>query len=160
MTRVLSVPEEYNTLWRVYIAAYEQASEGKGRERHAEAGEPYEKQIICEVARRVGLGYPLGQAVKKVYESQRLGGVRGLDELLGAMNYLAAAFIVMQEGLEPAPKAEGCEDLVQDEESDVERVFGTLKKRPAPEFDAPQTKEELIERIKSASPAIYGAHVE
>lgn len=57
-------------------------------------------------------------------------------------------------------KVEGCEELVQDEKSDVERVFGTLKKRPAPEFDAPQTKEELIERIKSASPAIYGAHVE
>ena len=36
--------------------------------------------------------------------------------------------------------AEGCEELV--------------------EKDAPQTKEELIERIKSASPAIYGAHLE
>lgn len=43
-----------------------------------------------------------------------------------------------------APKAEGCEELVQKDET----------------FDAPQTKEELIERIKSASPAIYGAHVE
>ena len=32
--------------------------------------------------------------------------------------------------------------------------------RHAPEKDAPQTKEELIERIKSANPAIYGAHVE
>ena len=59
-----------------------------------------------------------------------------------------------------ASKAEGCEDLVQDEESDVERVFGTLKKRPAPEFDAPQTKEELMQRIVESNPAIYGAHVE
>ena len=36
-------------------------------------------------------------------------------------------------------KAEGCEDLVH---------------------DAPQTKEELMERIKDVNPAIYGAHVE
>ena len=43
-----------------------------------------------------------------------------------------------------APKAEGCEELVQKDET----------------FDAPQTKEELIERIKSANPAIYGAHIE
>lgn len=39
-----------------------------------------------------------------------------------------------------AKKAEGCEELV--------------------EKDAPQTKEELMERIKSVNPAIYGAHVE
>jgi len=44
----------------------------------------------------------------------------------------------------PVPKAEGCEELVQKDET----------------FDAPQTKEELIERIKSANPAIYGAHIE
>ena len=37
-------------------------------------------------------------------------------------------------------KAEGCEELV--------------------EKDAPQTKEELMERIKSVNPAIYGAHLE
>jgi hypothetical protein len=43
-----------------------------------------------------------------------------------------------------APKVEGCEELVQKDET----------------FDAPQTKEELIERIKSANPAIYGAHIE
>jgi hypothetical protein len=36
-------------------------------------------------------------------------------------------------------KAEGCEDLVH---------------------DAPQTKEELMERIRDVNPAIYGAHVE
>jgi len=41
-----------------------------------------------------------------------------------------------------AKKVEGCEELVD------------------PFKDAPQTKEELMERIKSASPAIYGVHVE
>lgn len=93
----INVPEEYESLGDVFFSALRQAVEGKGRERHAEEGEAYEDQIICEVARRVGLGYPLGQAVKKIYESQRIGGVRGMDELLGAINYVAAAYIVMQE---------------------------------------------------------------
>ena len=42
-------------------------------------------------------------------------------------------------GCATAPKAEGCEDLV---------------------YDAPQTKEELMERIASCNPAIYGGHAE
>ena len=41
---------------------------------------------------------------------------------------------------EDEAKAEGCEELV--------------------EKDAPQTKEELMERIKSASPAIYGGSLD
>lgn len=87
----------YESLKNVLDRAFEQASHGKGKERHAEADEPFERQIICEVTRRAGLGYPLGQAVKKVYESQRLGGDRGIAELLGAINYIAAAVIVMGE---------------------------------------------------------------
>ena len=174
---------EYFSLRQVLKQALDQAEKGKGKERHAEAGEPFERQIICEVARRVGLGYPLGQAVKKIYESQRLGGVRGMDELLGAINYIAAAYIVMQERvkaetakeaaefsaaldktademnakvLEGVMKhAEGCEELVQkDLHEDCEGCLYRL------EADAPQTKEELIERIKDVNPAIYGAHVE
>ena len=106
MTGNLDVPDEYAALYRVYEDAYEQASEGKGRERHASEGEAYEDQIICEVTRRLGPGYPLGQAVKKIYESQRIGGEKGIAELLGAINYIAAAVIVMREGVETAPKAE------------------------------------------------------
>ena len=97
---VINVPSEYISLGLVMQSALEQASKGKGRERHASEGEAYEDQIICEVARRVGLGYPLGQAVKKIYESQRLIPQLGVQELLGAMNYLAAAVIVMQERME------------------------------------------------------------
>lgn len=87
----------YAALEAVLDRALAQASQGKGKERHAVDGEPFERQIICEVGRRVGLGYPLGQAVKKVYESQRLGGARGVAELLGAINYIAAAIVVMEE---------------------------------------------------------------
>lgn len=103
---VINVPGEYISLGLVLQSALEQASKGKGKERHASEGEAYENQIICEVARRVGLGYPLGQAVKKIYESQRIGGERGVAELLGALNYVAAAVIVMREGMETAPKAD------------------------------------------------------
>lgn len=104
--RIVEEMKGYESLVQVYQDAVIQASKGKGRERHASEGEAYEDQIICEVARRVGLGYPLGQAVKKIYESQRIGGERGVAELLGALNYVAAAVIVMREGLDTAPKAD------------------------------------------------------
>ena len=63
---------------------------------------------------------------------------------------------VKEEDIRPAPKAEGCEDLVQDEISEVERIFGTLTKPPLVERDAPQTTQELYSKILESNPAIYG----
>ena len=62
----------------------------------------------------------------------------------------------------PVPKAEGCEELVQkDLHEDCEGcLYKTYADSHAEEHDAPQTKEELMERIKSVNPAIYGAHIE
>ena len=111
----------YFSLKQVLLGAVEQAESGKGKERHAEEGEPFERQIICEVARRVGLGYPLGQAVKKIYESQRLGGTKGLDELLGAINYVAAAYIVMQEHVKAETAKEQEEFNAQLDKAEDER---------------------------------------
>lgn len=88
---------EYEKLRRIFQAAIDQAAHGKGKERHAENGEHFEDQQICEITRRVGIGFPLGQAIKKAIESCRLPGARGEAELLGAMNYLAAAAIVRGE---------------------------------------------------------------
>jgi hypothetical protein len=89
----------YESLINIFDEAYLQASNGKGKERHA-SGEPFDKQVICEIARRLGpdplsqsVG-PLYQAVKKIYESQRLSGEAGVRELLGALNYIAAAIII------------------------------------------------------------------
>lgn len=90
----------YSRLLGVLIDALEQARDGKGKERHASENESFERQKICEITRRLGLGYPLGQATKKIYESQRLGGQAGVDELLGAINYISAAVIVMRENIE------------------------------------------------------------
>ena len=87
----------YEAFKRILAEAYNQAAYGKGKDRHAEECELFEKQPICEISRRVGLGYPLGQAVKKIYESKRLSGERGIGELLGAINYLVAAIIVRRE---------------------------------------------------------------
>lgn len=89
----------YESLTAVLSAALDQASVGKGVERHAKAGEPFDRQKICEITRRVGLAFPLGQAIKKAEESIRLGD-RGPYEILGAINYLAAAHICMSEQVE------------------------------------------------------------
>ena len=162
MTKYFDFVPGYESLATVYDSAIEQASEGKGKERHAEAGEPYENQIICEVARRVGLGYPLGQAVKKIYESQRLGGDAGLQELLGALNYVAAAFIVMQERVkdETAKRQEEFSRALDKtaNEMNAKVLEGVMKHAEGCEdlvYDAPQTKEELLERIKDVNPAIF-----
>lgn len=89
--------EQYKELYNVLLAAYDQASGGKGKQRHAKEEEPFEKQKICEIARRVGNGYQLGQAIKKSMESQRLPYPQNIQELYGAINYLAAAAIIMEE---------------------------------------------------------------
>ena len=87
----------YDGLYKVLMLALKQASEGKGSERHAN-GEAFEKQKICEISRRLGSNdYNLGQAVKKIYESKRLPKERAIAELLGAINYIAAGIIILEE---------------------------------------------------------------
>ena len=90
---------KYDSLYKVLLSAYNQASNGKGKERHQlNNDEPFENQKICEIARRLSVDYNLGQAVKKIYESKRLTDQRDIAELYGAINYIAAAIIVKQEG--------------------------------------------------------------
>lgn len=87
----------YQKLQDVLNRAYEQAACGKGMDRHANFNEPFEDQQILEITRRIGMGYPLGQAVKKIYESERLPVDEAIDELLGAINYIAAGVIRIEE---------------------------------------------------------------
>ena len=89
---------KYDSLYKVLLSAYNQASNGKGKERHQlNDDEPFENQKICEIARRLSVDYNLGQAVKKIYESKRLTDERDIAELYGAINYIAAAIIVKQD---------------------------------------------------------------
>jgi hypothetical protein len=54
-------------------------------------------QPALTITRAVGLGFPLGQAMKKIQESQRMDTDAAKRELLGAINYLAAAVLFLNE---------------------------------------------------------------
>ena len=93
----------YNVLRDVFASAVEQASGGKGKERHAN-GSPFVDQPILAITRLL-TGHPCGalayQAIKKIIEAGRLVELKGTDaavaELRGAMNYIAAMVIYLEE---------------------------------------------------------------
>lgn len=91
---------KYTALATALAAAYNQASVGKGKERHAN-GKPFDQQPIMEIGRMVGPGYQIGQAMKKGQEAMgmyaRGESDRARAELLGAINYMAAAWNLMGE---------------------------------------------------------------
>ena len=124
----IEIPKGYETLGEALAAAVEQAAAGKGAGRHSYGGELFSDQLIFEIPRRLGPGgecFCLGQAAKKIYESRRLEPARARDELLGAINYLAAAWRLLGD-------CSGLKDA-----------------------DAPRTKEELVRRIRDCNPSVY-----
>lgn len=90
----------YEPLYTALMDAFNQSAFGKGKERHAD-DRPFEDQLICTTTRDVGLGYPKGQAIKKIVESTKLRQLKGIDaeihELLGAIVYVAAAVVILKE---------------------------------------------------------------
>lgn len=102
MTPATIGPTGYEQLAAVLNEALEQASDGKGKERHARGDTPFDRQPICEIGRMVGTGYNVGQAMKKSQEARGMIGRGQPDEaafeMLGAINYLAAAIILVREG--------------------------------------------------------------
>lgn len=94
----------YGSLASVLSRAYEQASGGKGKDRHQQSdGQYFEDQPICTISRTLGsIDGNLFQVNKKGEEARRLPKDKAVAELLGAINYLAAAVILVEEGiLEP-----------------------------------------------------------
>lgn len=90
----------YGELRRVLNLAHEQASQGKGKDRHATTQGitgPFHEQPICSLGRIYGHGYNCGQAAKKAHEAMELPTERAQDELLGAIVYLAAAYLLLEE---------------------------------------------------------------
>jgi hypothetical protein len=85
----------YESLAQVLARAFDQASNGKGHERHGNAL-PFHKQPMQSICGQVGAGFVLGQAIKKVQESQGLPAGRDTAELLGAINYIAGAVIFVE----------------------------------------------------------------
>jgi len=96
----MKIPLGYKSLRRVLNLALEQAANGKGKERHA-TDRPFDHQPIMKITREVGTGFPLGQAAKKITESAGMLRRRELDsaraEILGAIVYLCAAHILLEE---------------------------------------------------------------
>ena len=89
----------YDKLRHVLGEAYDQAAVGKGRDRHVKHGaQAFEDQPICSMQRIYGSGYAFGQAGKKMEESMRMDTKAAVAELYGAINYIAAAIIVLEEG--------------------------------------------------------------
>ena len=99
------IDPRYESLYDVLNAAYDQSAGGKGKERHA-ADNNFENQIICQIQRMLyDVKHPFGggvyQAIKKSVEAGRLyqikGWEAGYNEILGAINYLAAVAHLMKE---------------------------------------------------------------
>ena len=85
----------YSKLLKVLSEAYDQASIGKGKERHSHGGEkPFEQQQILTGQRKYGMGFALGQADKKMEEAFHMQNwASARRDLLGAVNYISAAII-------------------------------------------------------------------
>jgi len=80
------------------MGAYEQATSGKGKERHSFEGEDFADQQILQFGRWMGSNHwQCGQTSKKALESTRLSPEAAIQELFGAINYAAAAVILLQE---------------------------------------------------------------
>ena len=90
----------YGPLMEILHRAYAQAATGKGKERHANEL-PFVQQPILVETRALGIGFPAGQARKKVLEAANAHKdhkERAVADLLGAINYIAAAIIYIEEG--------------------------------------------------------------
>lgn len=91
---------DYWPLKAILNEALEQASKGKGNERHAN-GRPFDRQPIMEHGRLTGPAGPSFQALKKIGEAQGMLA-RGekdaaIRELLGAVVYACAAVQLIKE---------------------------------------------------------------
>lgn len=93
----LPVIPGYEHLAAILDEALAQAQSGKGKERHA-SGEPFEEQPIIQLGEWMGgsTAFCVGQACKKAIESTRLDDDGAERNLLGAMNYLAAAVMTIR----------------------------------------------------------------
>lgn len=92
----------YSELERVLALAYDQASCGKGEERHATVrgvAAPFHEQPIMSIQAMVGPGFAAGQAMKKLHEAMELPDDRALAEVLGAVVYCCAVYLAIERGV-------------------------------------------------------------
>lgn len=88
--------QKYESLITVFEKSLEQASKGKGFERHSN-GLAFEEQPMQTMSGLLGTHCGLlFQAIKKIQESTRLDKDKAIHELLGAINYIAGAIIFLE----------------------------------------------------------------
>lgn len=93
--------DQDDDLMRVLRAAYLQSARGKGLVRHNPDQLPFTEQKIMTLGRLTGIGGHVYQACKKATEAQTMLKKDCPDaaqaELLGAIVYLAAAYLLVEE---------------------------------------------------------------
>ncbi len=91
------VDHEYSDLARVLDMALDQAQAGKGKERHARDGQAFIDQLIVQFGLEAGnIAGQVFQVRKKAEEAMRLKPKAAIRELLGSINYAAAAILVLE----------------------------------------------------------------
>ena len=98
----IEIPTGYEILQHHLDSSLDQAARGKGKIRHAQHTQPFDEQIICTIGRLLGsYDFEIGQAIKKIVEAKRIhklnGPAQAKTELYGAINYLVAACIILDE---------------------------------------------------------------
>lgn len=85
----------YEALANILEQAYRQASQGKGKERHATSGQPFHAQRMQTSSDAVGSPDGMAyQVIKKMTEGLEFDDRERCErELLGAINYLAGIAI-------------------------------------------------------------------
>ena len=138
---VVRVPG-YEVLEDVLQEAYEQAACGKGKKCHADS-EPFQEQEIMQNARAVGIGFPAGQARKKIREAVRChteNPERAIEDLLGAINYAAATILFVRERQRDKNKFK------------IEPVMGTDPERLVHTIDFSQAESRVSDILGKAEP--------
>lgn len=91
-THTVNVRRGYEDLIDVLVLALDQAQNGKGHARHG-CALSFSEQPIMKLCDLYGRGFALGQAGKKLQESQRMDKDAATREMLGAIVYIAGAII-------------------------------------------------------------------
>jgi len=95
MAQSLLAAGDYDTPEEVFEDVLEQVTSGKGHERHGNGGS-FEAQPIVVICRQLGhswMGFPVGQALKKLHECRRLEDEQRIQEVLGAIAYASFALL-------------------------------------------------------------------
>lgn len=149
--------EGYEQLAAVLQDAYDQAAKGKGAARHG-TGKPFHEQPMQDLIRLYGPGFALGQAGKKMQESQRMDRDAAERELLGAIVYIAGAIIAARGGVVDR-KAEVVQTPVIQTLCDI--PVGEWINRGSPLFEngelLPLTTPLLVRRYEEDQPTVMTA---